>query len=320
MGYNTMVRLYFVILILISSCSSLQKWAVRRSSPVFHKAGEQLTKEDSWEFFKNSAPGNLKFLELVYLTDPNNMDLLPTVIKAHVGYAYAVPETLAFGEELSGSSDTFQKTEAIHHYTRALDYGVHYLSLRDISRKDLLSLPEEKLREKMEKEISRNDLVALVYTAQAWGSLINLQKDDIALVSQIPRVKILFDYVCRVSPDIENGICDIFMAQYEASRPKMLGGNPEKAKELYASAMKKYPYHLLVPVNMIQYIHLPAMDGEEYEKLATTLKAEFTEWASKKRENLADESKFSKHRDLNLYNAVARKRLEMIEQNKKKIF
>lgn len=315
-----MVRLYFIILILISSCSSVQKWAVRRSSPVFHKAGEQLTKEDSWEFFRNSAPGNLKFLELVYLTDPNNMDLLPTVIKAHVGYAYAVPETLAFEDELKGSPETFYKTEAIHHYTRALDYGVHYLSLRDISRQDLLTLPEEKLREKMDKEISRNDLVALVYTAQAWGSLINLQKDDVALISQIPRVKILFDHVCKENPDLENGICDIFMAQYEASRPRMLGGNPEKAKELYGRAMKKYPFHLLVPVNMIQYIYLPAMDEEEYEKLATMLKSEFTEWSSKKRDNLADESRYSKHRDLNLYNAVAKKRLEIIEQHKKKIF
>jgi len=320
MGYIAMVRLYLIILILITGCSSLQKWAVRRSSPVFHKAGEQLTKEDSWEFFRNSAPGNLKFLELVYLTDPDNMELLPTVIKAHVGYAYSVPETLAFGEELKGSPDTHYKTEAIHHYTRALDYGVHYLGLRDISREDLLSLPEEKLLAKLDKEISRNDHVALVYTAQAWGSLINLQKDDVALVSQIPRVKILFDFVCRENPDLENGICDIFMAQYEASRPRMLGGNPEKARELYAAAMKKYPHHLLIPVNMIQYLVLPAMEEEEYEKLSTALKAEFAEWSSKKRDNLADETRYRKHRDLNLYNAVARKRLEFIEQHKKKIF
>lgn len=315
-----MVRLSFIFILLIGGCSSVQKWAVRRASPVFHKAGEQLTREDSWEFFKNSAPGNLKFLEVVYLTDPNNMELLPTVIKAHVGYAYAVPETLAFEDELKGSPADFHKTEAIHHYTRALDYGVHYLSLRDVSRKDLLSLAEDKLLLKLNKEISRNDLVALAYTAQAWGSLINLQKDDVALVSQIPRVKILFDYVCKENPDLEYGICDIFNAQYEASRPRMLGGNPEKAKELYASAMKKYPQHLLIPVNMIQYIHLPSMDGEEYEKMAATLKREFAEWSSKRRDNLADESRYRKHRDLNLFNAIARKRFDIIEQHKKKIF
>jgi hypothetical protein len=300
-------------------CSSVQKWAVRRSSPVFHKAGEQLTKEDSWEFFKNSAPGNLKFLELVYLTDPDNMTLLPTVIKAHAGYAYAVPETLAFEDNLKGI-ESFHKKEAIHHYTRALDYGVHYLGKKDVSREDLLNLPEEKLRKKLKAETDEDDLIAMVYMAQAWGSLINLQKDDVSLVSQIPRVKILFDHVCSVKPDLEHGICDIFLAQYEASRPRMLGGNPEKARELYTKAMKKYPKHLLIPVNLIQYIYLPAMDAEEYEKLAATVRTELEDWSSKKRDNLRDESSFKDHRDLNLYNAIAQKRLEIIEQNKKNIF
>jgi hypothetical protein len=314
-----MAHQYLILLIFLSSCSGLQKWAVRRSSPVFHKAGEQLTKEDSWEFFKNSAPGNLKFLELVYLTDPDNMSLLPAVIKAHAGYAYAVPETLAFRDDLKGV-ESFHKKEAIHHYTRALDYGVYYLGKRDITREDLLNLPEEKLLKKLKSETDEDDLVAMVYMAQSWGSLINLQKDDVALVSQIPRVKILFDHVCKQKPDIENGICDIFLAQYEASRPRMLGGNPEKAKALYLAAMKRYPFHLLIPVNFIQYVHLPAMDAEEYEKIAANVRAELVEWGNKKRDNLADESKYKNHRDLNLYNAIAKKRLEIIEQNKKTIF
>ncbi|MES2527211.1 MAG: TRAP transporter TatT component family protein [Bdellovibrionota bacterium] len=313
------MRLLFLILILLTGCSSIQKWAVRRSSPVFHQAADQLTKEDSWVFFRNSAPGNLKFLELVYLTDPDNMGLLPAVIKAHTGYAYAVPETLAFEDELIGR-ESENKSEAILHYTRAQDYGVVYLGKQDISRDDLLTLPEEKLREKLKKETNDDDLVAMVYMAQSWGSLINLQKDNVALVSQIPRVKILFDHVCSRKPEIENGICDIFMAQYEASRPRMLGGNPEKAKELYNSAMRKYPHHLLIPLNMIQYIHLPAMDTDAYEIMASHMKTELAEWGSKKRDNLKDETRYRNSRDLNLYNAVAKKRLEIIEQNKKKIF
>ncbi len=315
-----MVRLYLLLLILITGCSSLQKWAVRRSSPVFDRALDQLTREDSWEFFRNSAPGNLKFLELMYLTDVNNRELLATVIKAHVGYGFSVPETLAFEEELKGGNSSAHKTEAIHHYTRALDYGVHYMSLRDISRDDILHLPEEKFRKKLHKEISRNDHVAVVYMAQAWGSLINLQKDNVALISQIPRVKILFEHICSENPTIENGICDIFHAQYEATRPRIAGGNPERAKELYASARKKYPYHLLIPVNLIQYVYLPAMEEDEYEKLANYLKTEFSEWANKNRANLKDETRYRDHRHLDLYNSVARKRLEIIEQNKKSIF
>lgn len=314
-----MVQLSLCLLIFISSCSSLEKWAVRKSSPVFHQAGDQLTKEDSWEFFRVSAPGNLKFIELVYLTNPENLALLPALIKAHTGYAYGVPETLAFEDDLKGIESDHKK-EAIHHYTRALDYGVFYLGKKEISKDDLLNLPEEKFHKKLKEETDEDDLVAMIYLAQSWGSLINLQKDNVALVAQIPRVKLLFDFICKVNPDIENNICDIFFAQYEASRPRMLGGNPEKAKEMYLTAMKKHPFHLLIPLNLIQYSYLPAMDQEEYEKLATTLKSEFAEWGKKDRENLRDESRYSKHRDLNLFNAIAKKRFEIIEQNKKKIF
>lgn len=315
-----MVRLIFFFLIFLSSCSSLQKWAVRRSSPVFHEASEQLTKEDSWEFFRKSAPGNLKFIELVYLTDPDNLGLLPAVIKAHAGYAYGVPETLVFEDEILGRENTSHRSEAIHHYTRALDYGVFYLGKRGVSREDLLTLPEEKLREKLREETDGDDLVAMIYMAQSWGSLINLQKDNVALVAQVPRVKILVDHVCQMKPEIEHNICAIFLAQYEASRPRMLGGNPDRARELYREAMEKNPYHLLIPVNLIQYMTIPAMDEDEYEQLAPRLRAEFVEWAKKDRSNLKDESRYHKHRDLNLYNAIARKRFDIIERNKKKIF
>ncbi len=315
-----MGRFLIFFLVILTSCSSLQKWAVRRSSPVFHQAAEQLANEDSWNFFQNSAPGNLKLIELVYLTQPENLSLLPAVIKSHAGYAYAVPETLAIEDDFLGLEESQHKIEAIHHYTRALDYGIYYLEKKDISKNDLLTLSEENLRKKLKRETDEDDLVALVYTAQSWGSLINLQKDNVSLVSQIPRVKILFDFVCTQRPEIENGLCDLFMAQYQASRPRMLGGNPEKAKEIYTSAMRKYPHHLLIPLSMIQYIYLPAMDADGYEKLATTLQSEFKEWGSKARDNLSDESRYHKSRSLNLYNAVAKKRLEIFEKNKKKIF
>ncbi len=315
-----MARLLFLCLILLGSCSSLQKWAVRRSSPVFDKAADQLTKEDSWAFFQHSAPANLKFIEMVYLTDPDNLNLLPAVIKAYAGYAFAVPESMALHHELKGDNETYPKEQAIRFYTRALDYGTFFLEKRGLSKNDLLNLEEEKLTKKLKDEIDEDDLVALLYFAQSWGSLINLQKDNVALVSQVPRVKILFDHVCGMNPKIEHNICEIFFAQYEASRPRMLGGNPEKARELYLKAIADHPQHLLMRLSYIQYSLIPAMDEEAYNKEAEILRKEFADWESMKRDNLEDESPYKKHRELNLYNAIAKKRFEIIELNKKKIF
>ena len=147
-----------------------------------------------------------------------------------------------------------------------------------------------------------------------------MQKDNVALVSHVPKIKFLFDWVCKKEPDIENGVCDIFYAQYEASRPRMLGGNPEKAKLLYAEAIKKRPKHLLLRLGFIQYSLMPSFDLEGYDKEAKILKEEFAKWGNLNRDTLEDTSEYKAVEHLNLYNAIAQKRFEFIEKNKKRIF
>lgn len=306
--------------VLISSCSSVQKVALRGASPLFENGAQKLTLERDWDFFKDSAPGNLKLLETLYLQDQENLKLLSTLIKSFAGYAYAVPETLAFGDEVSGVDNSIHKRQAVSIYTKAFDYGLEYFHHKGVTRKDILELDEAALKNDFDKKLRRDDFTAILFFAQSWASLINLQKDNIALVSQVPKVKVLFDWVCRQDPEIEYGVCEIFDAQYEASRPRMLGGNPEKAKELYKASIKKNPLHLLMRVGYIQYSILPAFDEDAYNQEAKVLVEEFSKWSDLNRDNLEDRSEYKTVEHLNLYNAIAKKRFEFIEMNKAKIF
>ena len=301
-------------------CSSVQKVALRGASPLFTGGAEKLTLERNWDFFKDSAAGNLKLLETLYLQDTQNLQLLSTLIKGFAGYSYAVPETLAFGDDLAEVENSIHKKNAIGLYTRSLDYGLEYFQKRGLMSKDLLDLDENELIKNLDSKFSRQDYTAVLFTAQSWASLINLQKDNIALVSHVPKVKILFDWVCQKEPDIEHGVCEIFKAQYEASRPRMLGGNPENAKKLYQTAIQKHPKHLLIRMGLIQYCLLPSFDKESYEKEALLLSQEFSKWDDLNRDGLEDKSEYKMVEYLNLYNAIARKRFEMIEKYKNKIF
>ncbi|MBA2406095.1 MAG: hypothetical protein H0V66_15070 [Bdellovibrionales bacterium] len=313
---------YMILLLSFTlvGCSSLQRMAIRSASPMFVDGSNKLTSERNWEFFRDAAPGNLKFLEMVYLQDRDNLELLGTLVKGYAGYAYAVPETLAFGDDLAGVEDSIHKKNAIDHYTKSLDYGLDYLRKKGIKQKDLLGMDEDKLKKIIKDKLDKRDYTAVLFMAQSWGSLINLQKDNVALVSHVPKVKLLFDWVCGKDPSIENGVCDIFNAQYEASRPLMLGGNPAKAKQLYAAAIKERPRHLLLRLGFIQFSVLPAFDLETYETEAKILKEEFAKWENINRDTLEDTSDYKAVEHLNLYNAIARKRFEYIEKNKKRIF
>ena len=248
------------------------------------------------------------------------MSLLSVLVKGYAGYAYAVPETLAYADELEGIDESLNRRNAVDMYTRSLDYGLYYLSEKGIKSADLLTLEESKLQKLLDKELDEDDLTSVLFTAQSWGSLINLQKENIALVSLVPRVKILFDWVCTQKPDIEHGVCDIFYAQYEGARPRMLGGNPEKAKELYAKAIQMKPKHLLIRVTYLQQMVIPAFEAEIYEKEASLLRTEFAKWEDLKRDELQNTSEYREVEEINLFNSIAKKRFEIMEKNKKKIF
>lgn len=310
---------YLVPLILALGGCSLQKMALRQSTPVFEKSSDGMMKEGDWEFFKAATPSNLKSMELIWMQDPENLKLLSVLTRSYAAYAFVVHETLAFEADLAGVDDFAAKNDAITFYTRTLDFGLLYLDKKGIKRKDLLENDDQKLIQKLNK-LDVDDANALLYTAQAWGSLINLQKDNIALVSQIPKVKVLFDHVCKIEPDIDQNVCDIFFAQYEASRPKMLGGNPENAEKMYLQAIKKYPHNLLIRTNYIQYLLLPGFESEKYEKQAVVLKEKLMKWNDLNRDTLENLSPFKKLQDLNLYNSVAKKRFQIIEKYKSKIF
>lgn len=314
--------MHYLILTLIlglTGCSTFQKMAIRNVSPIFVEGSGKVTLERDWDFYRESAPGNLKFLEMIYLQDRDNLELLGTLVKGYAGYAYTVHETLAFGDELAGIDDSIHKKSAISIYTKALDYGMDFFQGKGIKKKDLLG-DEGDLKKLFNAKLGKKDYRAVLFTAQSWASLINLQKDNVALVSHVPKVKFLFDWVCKNEPSIEDGICEIFYAQYEASRPRMLGGNPEKAKELYLEAMKQRPKHLLIRLGFIQYLVLPGFDQVAYENEAKILKEEFAKWEDINRDSLEDNSDYKAVEHLNLFNAIARKRFEFIEKNKKRIF
>ena len=311
--------LYVLPLFFVLMGCSLQKMALRSSTPVMEKSSEGMMKEGNWEFFEASSPANIKFVELLWFQDKDNLRLLSLLIKSYSGYAFAVPETLFFEDEILGVEESVKRTEAIAFYTRSFDYGLRYLKERNITREDLSSSEESKLSEKL-KKLDEEDLTAVLYTAQSWGSLINLQKDNVVLVSQVPKVKMLFDFVCSKRPDIDNSVCDIFYAQYLSSRPKMLGGNPEEGENLFLSAMEKHPHNLLIRMSYIQHVILPGYDLERYKKHAAIMNEELKKWEDFNRDHLENTSPYRNDQRLNLFNAIAKKRFLIVEKNKKQIF
>lgn len=303
----------FLALTLICGCSTIQRWSLRIAAPVLNEGTNDFSSESDWDFFRESAPANLKRIELLSYQDHKNLLLKKSLIKGYVGIAYGVHETLAMEEFLSGSDSDYHEQQAILLYTRALDYGVDYLSQKGISKDDILLKDEQHLKDLLERRIRPEDYLAVLYFAQSWASLINLQKKNLSLVSQRPKTKILFDWVCDKQPQIESGICDIFFAYH---------GPAQKSEEIYHQMIQKFPRHLLIRLMIIQDLYLPEKNMIKFEKEESLLTLEFLKWndSLRSRPNLVNESDYRGSEPLNLFNAIAKKRFEIIQKYKTKVF
>lgn len=308
--------------IFVTSCSMVQKIGLSATGSLLSKANKEMTREADLDFFEKSAPANIQFIEGLWYSAPENEVLLQSLIKGYGGYGFAVSETKHLEFQFK-DEDSVYRSEAISHYTKSLNYGIRYFNLKGIDR-DLLMNPTrvDELSKKLLDRLDEDDMSAVFYTAQSWGGLINLQRTNMNLMGQLINVKTLMDWVCSQNPEFEMGSCHLFYGMYEAGRPSMLGGDLEKGKNIFLKFIEKYPYHLLARIAFIQFYVIPTMDETLYASQSEFLIKEFNEWSKvlNKGRDLFDKSPYLSHAKFNLFNAVARKRFEIIEKYKNDIF
>lgn len=306
---------------IICGCSMINKMAIRTTAGVVEKGTDELLTEGNWDFFQASAPGNIKLLEGLWFADQENEKLLGLLIKGHAAYAFAVHETIALEDILVEKFNSPRKEQAILHYEKALYYGSKFLNLKGVSSEQFYAKDFSlNLSKTFNKKMDDEDLVALFYFAQALGSSINLQRDNISKMGYLSHVKALLEWVCKKKPDLERGSCGLFQSVIEASTPTLLGGSQERAKTMFLSVIEKQPYNLMARLSYIQYHLIPMLEEDEFEVEMAKLKLELDKWYQGIKDFGNKVEPFKNHSDFNLFNAMAKKRYNAISNIKKEIF
>ena len=140
------------------------------------------------------------------------------------------------------------------------------------------------------------------------------------LLADLSTVKLLFDWVCNKKPDIQHGSCQMFYSLYYLTRPKMLGGNPERGRAILSKMISKAPYNLLARVTYMQFVHVKEGNEEEYRKMKIVLGKEFGEFNKQHEGFFRKKSYYEKYKNLNLLNATAFKRYSIILKYESDLF
>lgn len=324
MSKYQLVRVVFCLFIL-ASCSSIKKTAMEVTASAMYESADKIKAENNLENFEKGLLGTIYFMEGMTQIIPENPELLVSLIKAYVGYAFIVHETSYLDEYLSKTELVSQK-KVLATYTKALKYGLKFLHTQGVSLDDLKSnINSERgivgfLEEKLSK--SKLQLEGVLYTAQSMASLMNYQKTSLSLMAYLPIAKGMFDWTCKVSPHLGDGICDLFYGAYYSSRPIQLGGDPALGRKYFEDLIQRSPYNWLARSSFIQFHIIPLREKNLYVAQMKALEQAVEQneddliWSPKGYK----EPQIFANEQIRLYQAVAIKRFKLIKDHEKELF
>jgi hypothetical protein len=204
----------------VQGCT-IQSVALRSVDSLFDNTVAALMGEGDLQFAEAAIAGDMKLLEGVVESDPTNVKYLQLACMGYASYA------LAFAEDVPARALLF--------YSRALSYGMRGMIARGIPRSAFAA--DAAAMQSALRKLGRSDVPLVFWTANAWGSAINLQQDEPDAIAAIPTANALMQWVKDREPDFFYGGPSLYFGVYYGSYPPALGGRPDLAKDNFDQAV-----------------------------------------------------------------------------------
>ena len=315
-----------LLLSLVSCASTRNKVVLGPFADILYEASFMSEEEINYSNFKQGTMPSLKLAEAIWSLKREDAEILVTLIKGYTAYAFLINETDYLTDKFKEVDESKDKMQAIYNYSQALRYGMLFFKQQGFEFEELVKVAKTKdgivdfLNSRLSNKI--RDLEGVMYFAQALSALINLQKDDMKLVVYASIAKDMYDWVCKNKPDMNLGACGMYYGAYEASRPKMLGGNPELGKEIFKKTIEMYPHNWLARVMYIEHYLIPNGDREGYQTQKIFLNEAKTKLKKEKKWEPGKTSSMSMLGDnkYRIYQIVAIEKFNLIEKFEKNLF
>lgn len=213
-----MKKWFLIIIALFFFEGCIQTIAVRSMSGIIEKGLIAFNEESDIMLAHEALASNLKLIEALIKSDPDNHQFLTFAAQGFNAYA------LAFCED-----DSVERARVF--YLRAKDYGMKVL-LKNKKFAEAIEGDINKFSEAI-KTFDKKNVPAVFWTALSWGSYINITRSDVSALADISKVQAMMEFVIENSPEYYYGGAYLLLGVIEASMPRSLGGNPEKAKNYF---------------------------------------------------------------------------------------
>jgi hypothetical protein len=226
--------------------------------------------EEYWDYdlAGEALPASIIQLEGILRVVPDNEALIKQLLRSYMGYAYGWVEDAS---EVALAHRDFheanvQRLRARTFYERAKSLGEHWISLKQEGMDEVilqgLTPFESWLEEHFEEE---EDAPALLWAGYAWGSYINMSRDDMAAVADLSYAKALVLRSVELDEDYFHAAGLTFLGVATSNE---LGADLGRAKGFFERALELSERNsLVIQVNMARHYATQKKDIALYQSL-----------------------------------------------------
>ncbi len=252
---NSRPLLFAALCLAGSGCVSIDRYALRITADMLQRGRKAALEEPDYQLGRDAVASQLKLIETMLVTEPENLSLRRLGAEGFGGYAFLFVEDA-------------EPKRAKGLYLRGRDHALAALALKSV----FIGLKDKSIDdfEKALKWAKKEDVPDLFWAGFGWGGMINLSKDDASALADLPKVVLLMKRVWELDPSFHFGGADLFFGVYYASRPAMLGGDPAKAKSHFDWAHKiTRGEYLMTHVLNARWYAVAVQDRELFKQLLT---------------------------------------------------
>ena len=212
-----------------AGCAVFRGAAVSTMVPIVEQTVEMLLQDRDVDTIGEGIPGNLLLLRGLCESDKGNRDLW--ALTSQLTFYYAV----GYVEDLDPRRASLLYEQGYRHGRRALE-------------RDGWFVPEEPLDRFVAKlaRAERKQVPLLFWTLANWVKWIGLNLDRPEVLVQLPAAEAALDRLLALEPTYFLGMPHLMRGTLEATKPVLLGGDPEKARRHFERALEISEGKLLI--------------------------------------------------------------------------
>jgi TRAP transporter TatT component family protein len=194
---------------------------VGATATLLEEVARASSKQSDLRILREGMPAYLMLIDGMIQAWPDNDRLLMAGAQSYSSFASLFVED-------------HDKEYANSLYTRGKHYALRSLEMRGL--KEPLQRPFDDFKQAL-RRLGKKDAPYLFWAATCWANWIRLNLDSMEALSELPRVEWMMNRVLEVDEGFYYGGPHLFMGIWFASRPKMAGGDLQRAKEHFLKAL-----------------------------------------------------------------------------------